>query len=106
MKSIKRSGNSNWRSLKAKFSSEENPRKETSLKKPEVTTTTQRGRRPQDELSPVERAKYVGLDCEMVGLGPTGKTSALALPCLSFLLIGFYHVIRCMFTPFPRKPQW
>ena len=34
------------------------------------------------------------------------KSSALALPSLSFLFIGFYHVMCCMFTSFPRKPIW
>lgn len=33
-------------------------------------------------LSMQEREKYVALDCEMVGLGPTGKQSALARCCV------------------------
>ena len=31
-----------------------------------------------DTLSPTEKQKYVALDCEMVGIGPDGKKSALA----------------------------
>lgn len=31
-----------------------------------------------DTLSPTEKLKYVALDCEMVGIGPDGKKSALA----------------------------
>lgn len=33
---------------------------------------------PEVRLSEAEKKKYVGLDCEMVGLGPSGKLSALA----------------------------
>ena len=29
-----------------------------------------------------DTSKYIGLDCEMVGLGPSGKLSALARCCL------------------------
>jgi len=31
------------------------------------------------------RTKYVGLDCEMVGIGPSGKCSVLARCCLTSL---------------------
>ena len=30
----------------------------------------------------LKSSEYVGLDCEMVGLGPSGKQSALARACL------------------------
>ena len=33
-------------------------------------------------LNPAEKENYVGLDCEMVGLGSRGKMSALARCCL------------------------
>ena len=29
-----------------------------------------------------DKLKYIGLDCEMVGVGPSGKLSALARCCL------------------------
>jgi len=35
-----------------------------------------------DELSEYERARYLALDCEMVGIGPGGYTSALARVCI------------------------
>ncbi|CAM9599977.1 unnamed protein product [Phaeothamnion confervicola] len=35
-----------------------------------------------DALSPDEKTRYVALDCEMVGVGPDGKRSALAQCCL------------------------
>lgn len=36
----------------------------------------------EERLSKREKAKYVGLDCEMVGLGEDGKESALARCCI------------------------
>jgi len=50
-------------------------------------TATSRDGKPQLDLGDSkvpssERARYVALDCEMVGLGPTGKQSALARACL------------------------
>lgn len=42
--------------------------------------TSPRPRRtpPADRVSDADRARYVGLDCEMVGTGPDGRVSALA----------------------------
>jgi len=37
-----------------------------------------RKKEEEDNVSPDERAKYVALDCEMVGIGEDSKTSALA----------------------------
>lgn len=35
-----------------------------------------------EELSEFEKSKYVGLDCEMVGIGSNGKKSVLARCCV------------------------
>lgn len=36
----------------------------------------------EKELTPAEKAQYVGLDCEMVGVGPGGRRSVLARCCM------------------------
>jgi hypothetical protein len=43
----------------------------------------QSGQEPTHE----ECAQYIGLDCEMVGVGFAGKTSVLAQVCMQTLLI-------------------
>ena len=63
---------SNWSKLKTKVSK---PRgKEIELPKVEEEKV--------QKLSPKVKANYVGLDCEMVGIGPDGTQSALARCCL------------------------
>eukprot|EP00602_Paraphysomonas_sp_CaronLab_P001562 CAMPEP_0185031748 /NCGR_PEP_ID=MMETSP1103-20130426/19369_1 /TAXON_ID=36769 /ORGANISM="Paraphysomonas bandaiensis, Strain Caron Lab Isolate" /LENGTH=237 /DNA_ID=CAMNT_0027567371 /DNA_START=19 /DNA_END=729 /DNA_ORIENTATION=+ len=37
---------------------------------------------PGDDLDATEKSKYIALDCEMVGIGSSGKRSALARCCL------------------------
>lgn len=41
-----------------------------------------KGRGAEQALTPEEQAQYVGLDCEMVGVGPGGCRSALARCCM------------------------
>ena len=46
------------------------------------TTTATTSIKSQDNIKAEDKDKYVGLDCEMVGLGPSGKQNALARCCL------------------------
>jgi len=53
------------------------------LKTPSTNTTTSASsNKSQDNIKAEDKDKYVGLDCEMVGLGPSGKQNALARCCL------------------------
>jgi hypothetical protein len=73
---------SNWSNLKSKISSTADPhkRKRTEISDaarvtlPEIKEIAV----AKDTLSASQKAKYIALDCEMVGIGPSGKQSALA----------------------------
>ena len=92
MPSKKRSSGSNWLSLKSKLDEEcNNPpgkRKRTDLS--EAAASRDKGDKadagpsqdPKKAVSEEEKAQYVGLDCEMVGIGSSGKRSVLARACL------------------------
>ena len=90
---------SNWLKLKEKLKktqSEKEPiqqpnqkKKNIKKRKLEISETLQEAKRIEIESKPVveeklgrqeriRRSKYVALDCEMVGIGLTGKQSALA----------------------------
>jgi hypothetical protein len=79
----------NWQSLKAKVSSTDNnakPSKKRQLNKLSAFEKTAKVDISDDwkseRISPKIKANYVGLDCEMVGIGIGGKVSALARCCL------------------------
>ena len=93
----------NWAQLKAKLQPTEHAKKKkrcdlnaaaghasssTTTTAASSTTTTISKKKKADvvvdgaSLSPHQKAKYIGLDCEMVGIGTDGKQSALARCCL------------------------
>jgi len=51
-------------------------------KQDDASIVRQKGSRQVRELSAEDKAKYIGLDCEMVGIGSSGKRSVLARACL------------------------
>lgn len=67
----------NWNKLKTKVAA--NP---SSKKKAAETVEAGESIDPSAKLSAKIKATYVGLDCEMVGIGPSGTQSALARCCL------------------------
>lgn len=75
---------SNWKNLKTKIVTNDKPRDpKRNLSK--VTTNNSSAPAPIErksselvQLERIMRKKVVALDCEMVGIGPTGKLSALA----------------------------
>lgn len=91
-------GDSNWKNLKGKIATVKSSnidgknvlkRKRTELieaasksKSVHVHESTNPGGKFVDNLSDDIKGKYVGLDCEMVGIGPDGKQSALARACV------------------------
>mmetsp|Transcript_2852 Transcript_2852/g.6597 ORF Transcript_2852/g.6597 Transcript_2852/m.6597 type:complete len:133 (+) Transcript_2852:47-445(+) len=67
---------SNWSKLKGKVAKASKP-----AAKPEAVVEEEKAPAPT-RLSAKAKEIYVGLDCEMVGIGPEGKQSALARCCL------------------------
>jgi interferon-stimulated 20 kDa exonuclease-like 2 len=67
---------SNWSKLKSKVSK---PPSSHAAGPTESFTETKEKDRP---ISSKIKANYIGLDCEMVGIGPNGTQSALARCCL------------------------
>ncbi len=83
--SVKRG--SNWQALKAKLGVSGKSANHLSTDRKGLATNSKRESETSvDPLSqhikPNIKARYVGLDCEMVGTGPTGKQSVLARCCL------------------------
>lgn len=70
---------SNWNKLKTKVAANPNTKKKTVETTDQVDSTD-----PSNtaKLSAKVKSQYVGLDCEMVGIGPSGTQSALARCCL------------------------
>jgi hypothetical protein len=74
MSATKLPAGSNWSKLKSKV---------VSTKKKDVAVPAKDEKSDMsDHLSEKLKANYVGLDCEMVGIGLDGKQSALARCCL------------------------
>lgn len=61
---------SNWSKLKSKVS------------KARTDVVFEASAPQEEEISSKLKANYIGLDCEMVGIGPEGTQSALARCCL------------------------
>jgi hypothetical protein len=88
-KNLKKNGGSNWKSLQKKIITKKD---DTGSKNDKVKNAATKGPLPRgvpdailteaDGLTVEERKKYIGLDCEMVGIGAEGKRSALARACL------------------------
>ena len=87
MKAFKKKSSS-WNALQSKLSATADLRKENKVSKTGTATSTRRDGMPalnaedDSNISAEERKRYVAMDCEMVGLGHAGKTSALARACL------------------------
>eukprot|EP01041_Mallomonas_annulata_P002810 gene2810-5528_t len=80
---------SNWKKLKSKLESTEHiPTNNKKRKRTEINDAimiaepkkSSSASQPSsgDTITEAEKSLYLGLDCEMVGLGPSGKMSALA----------------------------
>jgi hypothetical protein len=74
MSATKLAAGSNWSKLKSKVVS--------TKKKDDIVPEKDEKADMSDNLSEKLKANYVGLDCEMVGIGLDGKQSALARCCL------------------------
>ena len=70
---------SNWSKLKSKVSK---PISKKIEKDAENSSRPQEPEQKESRISAKIKANYVGLDCEMVGIGPSGTQSALARCCL------------------------
>lgn len=88
---------SNWQKLKGKLVKDGIVKPNSTINAaPEAVETEHQAKRNKKQkvreenlhnvnsqkLRKVDKAKYIGLDCEMVGLGVNGKESALARCCL------------------------
>jgi hypothetical protein len=71
---------SNWSKLKSKVTKVADSQTHGYKGKTLVDQTTRTA--PQVHVSSSVKANYIGLDCEMVGIGPDGTQSALARCCL------------------------
>jgi RNA exonuclease 4 len=94
MTKVKRSSNSNWLQLKSKIpvNGDDTKAPRRDLNDAALKASGGGGKAVQTKgtssssvnkpLSDVEKAQYIGLDCEMVGIGSSGKRSVLARACL------------------------
>ena len=88
MKVFKKQASSNWNAMKSKMGYEPGSEIRKDSKKNRVLSNVRRDGTSalisddDDSLEIKEQERYVALDCEMVGLGHAGKTSALARACL------------------------